>query len=106
MSEVEVRKLPKTTIYIILILCILGGLFYGFTAYTREAKMSEVLANLGHKNISNVTVYKVSEVEDKDTKLKGTLYKLKFKDLTLNKECLGFVLKNGRGKYKKDVDCK
>ncbi|MCV6609050.1 MAG: hypothetical protein OIF32_12630, partial [Campylobacterales bacterium] len=72
----------------------------------REAKLAEILAPLGHKNVTNITVFKTSKVEDPDTRKKGLLYSLQFTDLDLQKECKGFVYQDNKRKFQKDIDCK
>lgn len=105
-EEIEVRKLPKKTVIIISIMagiCFIGFLFINFT---KSEKLEEVLATLGHKNIINTKVINKMRVEDKETKMKSTVYKVIFYDNDLKKECIGFVHRANRGKYSKDIDCK
>ena len=106
MSQPEVRRLPKKTIIIIVGMCLAGILFYILMITSRELKMSEILANNGYPNTSDVNVYNVSKVLDKGTNKNGTLYKIKFIDLNTNQECSGLVFKNSSRKYEKDLDCK
>ncbi len=106
MSEVEVRKLPKKTVVIIIVMCLLGILFYVLMTLSREVKMSEILKDLGYENIKDVTVYNVSQVNDTGTNKNGTLYKVRFKDLNAKKECFGLVFKNSHRKFETDLDCK
>lgn len=106
MSEIEVRKLPKKTIIIIVAMCLLGVVFYILMILSRELKMSEILVKIGYTNTKDVTVYNVSKVLDEDTNKNGTLYKIRFNDLNKNQECFGLVFKNSKGKYEQDLDCK
>lgn len=105
MSDIEVRKLPKKTIFIIIALIIVTILGFLFITFTKQAKIEEVLNSLGYKNIENVRVYNVSPVEDKDTKKKGTLYKVGYFDKDKNQECIGLIYRHD-GKYKEDIECK
>jgi len=104
--NVEVRRLPKKTVVIITIMSVLTIVGFAFTMITKNLKMEEVLSHLGHKNISNIKVVNRMSVEDKETKIKSTLYKVVFFDETLKKECIGFVHRSNDGKYSKDIDCK
>lgn len=105
-NNVEVRKMPKKTITIIVLMTIIMTIGFLFVMTTKNMKMEEVLNTLGHKNISNIKVVNRLSAEDKDTKAKSTVYKVTFKDNTLNKECIGFILRSNKGKYTKDIDCK
>lgn len=102
----EIRRLPKKTIIIITIMSLITLLGFLFVMYTKNLKIQEVLSTLGHKNISNIKVVNKMSVEDKETKLKSTVYKVVFFDETLNKTCMGFILRNNHGKYTKDIDCR
>lgn len=105
-NNIEVRKLPKKTKVIIIVmalLCILGFLFITFT---KSMKMKEVLSDLGHNNISGIQVINKLRVEDKETRIKSTVYKVAFYDNILKKECIGFIHRSNDGKYSKDIDCK
>lgn len=102
----EVRRLPKKTVAIIAIMSIVTIIGFGFVMITKNLKMEEVLNNLGHKDISNIKVVNRMSVEDTQTKVKSTVYKVTFFDKTLNKECIGFVHRSNEGNYTKDIDCK
>lgn len=104
--SVEVRRLPKKTIVIIAIMSIITIIGFAFVMITKNLKMEEVLNTLGHKKISNIKVVNKMSVEDTNTKVKSTVYKLTFFDEILNKECIGFVHRSNNGKYTKDIDCK
>ncbi len=106
-ENIEVRRLPKKTIYIIAVLVVLGILASLTISLSQQAKMSETLKTVGFPNVKSITIYNTSPVEDEQTKIRGELTKLKFKDLNTGKECFGFVLKNKKtGEYTKDLDCK
>ncbi|MGB0989465.1 hypothetical protein [Halarcobacter sp.] len=104
--NVEVRRLPKKTVVIIAIMSIATIIGFGFIMMTKNLKMEEVLSSLGHEKISSIKVVNRMSVEDKETKVKSTVYKVTFFDETLNKECIGFVHRSNDGKYSKDIDCK
>lgn len=105
-NSIEVRKLPKKTIiYIIIMAAICFAGFY-FIITSKNMKMEEVLGTLGHKNITNTKVINKLSVEDKETKLKSTVYKVIFYDNNLKKECIGFIHRSNKGIYSKDIDCK
>lgn len=105
MSQPEVRKLPKKTIYLIIGLILVTILGFFLITLSKQIKMEEVLNSLGYKNIKDVRVYNVSPVEDEDTKQKGSLYKISFQNLDTNSECIGLIFKHN-DKYKKDIECK
>jgi hypothetical protein len=106
-EDIKVRKLPKTTIYIIVTLAILGILANLGISGIQQVKMSGVLKKLGYDNVSNITIYNKTPVSNEETKMQGELSKIKFKDLNTNQECFGFVLKNKKtGEFTKDLDCK
>ncbi|XPV69010.1 MAG: hypothetical protein ACNI25_00170 [Halarcobacter sp.] len=105
-DEIQIRRLPKKTIIIIAIITILTIIGFGFVVFTKNMKITEVLNNLGHKNISDLKVVNKMVVEDKVTKINSTVYKVDFFDNILNKECYGFIIRSNDGKYSKDIDCK
>ena len=106
-QEIPVRRIPKKTIYFIVVLIILGILALSATSLSQQMKMKEVLQTLGYQNVSSITIYNKTPVQDDTTNQRSELTKLKFKDLNTNQECFGFVLKNKKtGKYSKDLDCK
>ncbi|WP_072680420.1 hypothetical protein [Arcobacter sp. LA11] len=105
-NEVEIRKMPKKTIVLISIMTLIALAGFIFITTTKSMKMEEVLSSLGHKNIIDIKVINKLSVEDKETKIKSTVYKIAFKDIDLNKDCIGFVHRSNKGKYSKDIDCK
>ncbi len=107
MSEnIEVRKLPKKTIISILILVILGLMSFFILKELKEEKMSEILLSLEHKNIKDIQVINKLSVEDKKTKYKSTVYKVKFFDKDTTKTCIGFIQLKRDNTYSEDLDCK
>ncbi|PLY06534.1 MAG: hypothetical protein C0625_09260 [Arcobacter sp.] len=105
-NNLKVRKLPKKTLIIISIMALMCIVGFIFIQQTKSMKMEEILNTLGHKNIKNVKVINKLSVEDKETKITSTVYKIVFDDIDLKKECIGFVHRSNRGKYSKDLDCK
>lgn len=106
MSEVEVRKLPKKTIIYILVIIALSLIGFLFLQNLKEQKMTEILATLGHKNTKDMQVINKLSVEDKQTRYKSTVYKVRFFDNSTNKTCVGFIHIGKNNKYSKDLDCK
>lgn len=104
--ENEVRKLPKKTVIIIAIMAIIGLLIFLGTQNLKEQKISEIIATLGHDNIKDMQVINKLSVEDKETRYKSKVYKVRFFDLTQNKTCVGFVHMGRNKEYSKDFDCK
>lgn len=105
-EKIEVRKLPKRSIIIIVVMTVLIVIGFMFEVYTKELKMKEVLTDLGHPNISDIKVINKMTVEDKVTKINSTVYKVWFMDKDTQKECIGFVHRSNSGEYSKDIDCK
>lgn len=105
-QELEIRKLPKKTIITIAIMVILIGGAYIFLKGMKEDKLVEILNSLGHKKVSELQVINKLEVEDKETRYKSKVYKVKFFDNELNKTCIGFVHFGKNNTYNEDIDCK
>ncbi|QKF58435.1 hypothetical protein ACN2EN_02020 [Aliarcobacter lanthieri] len=102
----EVRKLPKKTVVIISIIIILSfGIFF-ILQTLKTQKMSEILVTLGHKNIENLKVVNKLNVEDIQTRIKSSVYKIVFYDKDMQKKCMGFVHHEKDNSYTKDFDCK
>ena len=70
----EVRRLPKKTIVIIIIMSLITILGFIFVVFTKNLKMEEVLNELGHKHISNIKVVNRMNVEDTQTKISLTYH--------------------------------
>ena len=102
----EVRKLPKKTIVIITIICFVAFVIFFVLKFLKEQKIGEILANIGHKNITNVKVVSKLNVEDMQTKMKSSVFKVVFFDKDLNQTCMGFLHHERDGSYTKDFDCK
>lgn len=105
-DEIEVRKLPKKTIFSILIIVILGIAVFFTLKIFKEQKMIEILSSLGHNNVKDMQVINKLNVEDKKTKYKSNVYKVRFFDSSLNKTCIGFIYFGKNNNYSKDIDCK
>lgn len=105
-QNIPVRKIPKKHIFTIALTIIIGLAYYFISTKLKEEKLKEILATLGHENISTITVFKTHKVQDPEVNKKGTLYSLKFYDSNLKKECRGFVLYNHKKEYSKDLQCK
>lgn len=102
----EVRKLPKKTVTIIAVMIIIAIAGFLFLKNLKEAKLSEVVATLGHTNIKNMQVINKLEVEDKVTRYKSTVFKVKFFDINKNKTCIGFIHFKRDHKFSEDLECK
>jgi len=106
MKNNEVRKLPKRTKIIIIILILAGFAVFMTLKVLKEEKISEILSSLNYKNIKDLEVINKLKVEDKETRYKSNVYKVRFYDNNLNKMCIGFVHIDRFNKYSADLDCK
>ena len=104
--DIEVRQLPKKTVAYIGILIFLGFVWFFLVASGKSTKVAKILYTLGYKNISDVQVYGKQEFIRDDINLKGYKYTIRFKNLTTNEECNGFVLKDFKNNVEKDLNCK
>jgi hypothetical protein len=102
----EVRKLPRKTIIIITVLILAGFAVFFTLKVLKQDKMTELLSTLGHENIKNIEVINKLSVEDKETRYKSKVYKVRFFDNNLNKTCIGFIHMGRYNKNSVDVDCK
>lgn len=102
----EVRRLPKKTIIIIGVMCAIALVIFLFLKDLKEQKMAEIIATLGHKNIKDMEVINKLSVEDKETRYKSKVYKVRFFDNNINKTCVGFIHIGRNNTYSKDFDCK
>ena len=105
MSNNEVRKLPKKTIIIICILVLAGIAVFTILKTLKQDKMTEILTTLGHSNIQKIEVINKLSVEDKETRYKSKVYKVRFYDVDLDKTCIGFIHMGRYNKNTKDFDC-
>lgn len=102
----QIRRLPKKTIIIIFIICTVALVTFLLLQFLKEQKITEILSTLGHKNISNVKVVNKLSVEDIQTKMKSSVYKVAFYDNDLKQTCMGFLHHEKNNTYTKDLDCK
>lgn len=103
--ENEVRKLPKKTIIIMIILGLLGLLWFIAVAYGQSVKATKILNTLGYKNVSNVKVYANHQFVREDINVNGFKYTVSFTNLDTNEECKGFILKDFKQNVDKDLIC-
>lgn len=102
----EIRKIPKKSKIIMVVLTLLAIIIFITITSLKEAKITEILTTLGHTNISDVKVINKLSVEDKETRKRSTVYKVAFFDKDKNQECVGFLHKKDSNNYLEDIDCK
>ena len=105
MNTHQVRRLPKKTVIVISILIAITFSIFYVVKDLKEKKLTEVLATIGHKNITRLKVINKLEVEDVETKYKSSVYKVLFYDNDLNQSCIGFIHKERNNAYTKDFNC-
>lgn len=103
--ETEIRKMPKKTVFIMIILIGLGILWYFLVANGQASKVTKILHKLGYDKVSNVKVYANHQFLREDINVKGYKYTVSFKNLKTNEECQGFVLKDFKRNVDKDLLC-
>jgi len=103
--ENEVRKLPKKTIIIMIILGLLGLLWFITVAYGQSVKATKILNKLGYKNVSDVKVYANHQFVREDINVNGFKYTVSFINLDTNEQCKGFILKDFKQNVDKDLIC-
>ena len=104
-NKIQTRAIPKKSFVIMIILILLGIATYFITQNGKAQKVTKILKEVGYTNVSNVKVYGVTKVENKDTKIQGFKYFVIFNDLETNQQCKGFVLKDFKRKTAKDLIC-
>lgn len=104
--KTEVRKLPKKTIIWMVILGLLGIVWFFLVAFGQETKVTKILGTLGYKNISNVKVYAKHQFIREDINVKGYKYSISFTNIKTNENCKGFVLQDFKRNVTKDLICK
>lgn len=102
----EVRKLPLKTKIIFVFISILALAFFLIQENTKKNKAHKILINLGYHNISNLKVFKKTEVEDTISKIKGNKYFITFTNNQTKQECRGFILKDFKHNIDQDISCK
>ena len=91
MNTHQVRKLPKKTVVIISVIIVIAFAIFYVIKDLKEKKITEVLATVGHANITQLKVINKLNVENKDTRLQSTVYKVIFYDNDLKQSCIGFI---------------
>ncbi|VAY87511.1 hypothetical protein MNB_ARC-1_434 [hydrothermal vent metagenome] len=105
-QNIPLRKIPKKTLFYIVILIIVGILSIFILDYGKTKKATRILNKLDYHNIKNVTVFSKTQFLNKDTNTKGYQYSLKFLDLNTNKKCRGFIARDFKGNVAQDLECK
>lgn len=103
--EPEVRKLPKKTYFIIVILVILGIASYFIADFGKSVKATKILNKLGYEDVTNVNVYATQEFLREDINVKGMRYTVSFTDNKAKENCKGFVLQDYKKNVEKDLIC-
>jgi len=103
--ETEVRKLPKKTIFFMIVLTALGILWYFLVANGQANKVTKILYKLGYDKVIDVKVYANHQFIRDDINVKGYKYTISFTDLKTNETCKGFVLKDFKKNVDKDLIC-
>ena len=78
MNTHQVRRLPKKTVVVISILIAVTFSIFYVVKDLKEKKLTEVLATIGHKNITRLKVINKLEVEDVETKYKSSVVFIRF----------------------------
>lgn len=105
MNTHQVRRLPKKTVVVISIIIVLAFIIFYMIQDLKEKKITEVLATIGHTNITQLKVINKLNVEDKDTKYQSSVYKVIFYDNDLQQSCIGFIHQERDNQYTKDLNC-
>ena len=103
--EVEVRKMPKKTIFITIILITLGIVWYLLVANGQSTKVTKILSKLGYDEVRNVKVYANHQFIREDINVKGYKYTISFLNLKNSEQCKGFVLQDFKRNVDKDLVC-
>ncbi len=104
--EYETRKLPKKTMIYLVILLIAGIISMFIVKDGKAKKATKILTELGYTNITNVSVSQKTKFAHVETNIRGFRYAVTFTDLTTNKQCRGFILKDFKRNIDKDLECK
>lgn len=105
MNTHQVRKLPKKTVIVISVIITIAFIIFYVIQDLKEKKITEVLATIGHTNITQLKVINKLNVEDKDTRLQSNVYKVIFYDTDLKQSCIGFIHQEKNKQYTKDLNC-
>lgn len=103
--ETEVRKLPKKTVFIMIILVILGLIWFVLVSFGQATKVTKILHKLGYEDVSKVRVYAHHQFLREDINVKGYKYTVSFTNNKTKEECKGFVLKDFKQNVEKDLLC-
>jgi len=101
----EVRKLPKKTVIYMVILGVLGILWFFLVSFGQASKVTKILHTLGYENVSKVKVYANHQFLREDINVKGYKYTISFVNKDTKEECKGFVLKDFKRNVEKDIIC-
>jgi len=105
MSEsIATRKLPTKTKIIFVLLGIAAVIIFFLIENSNSMKANAILKNLNYNNITNLKVYSKTQVEDKDTRIQGFKYFVKYTN-EKNQHCKGFILKDFKRITKQDIIC-
>jgi len=104
-ENIEVRKISRKMIAMIVAIVVSGIIIFFVNENGKIAKAEKILYKLGYTQISDLKVYSVTNVENMDTKIQGYKYFVKFKDLSTNQNCKGFILKDFKQYVDKDLIC-
>ena len=103
--ETEIRKMPKKTVFLMIILIGLGILWYFLVANGQATKLTKILHKLGYDKVMDVKVYANHQFIRDDINVKGYKYTISFTDISKNETCKGFVLQDFKRNVEKDLIC-
>jgi hypothetical protein len=103
--ETEIRKMPKKTIFFMIILTLLGIIWYFLVNYGQSNKVTKILHKLGYAKVMDVKVYANHQFLREDINVKGYKYTISFTNIQTNETCKGFVLKDFKKNVDKDLIC-
>ena len=103
--ETEIRRIPKKTIFLMIILALLGVIWYFLVAFGQTNKVTKILHKLGYDKVIDVKVYANHQFIRDDINVKGYKYTVSFINLKTNETCKGFVLKDFKKNVDKDLIC-
>jgi|GEM_PF-1455261 len=106
MNTHQVRRLPKKTVVVISVIIAIAFVIFYVIKDLKEKKITEILATVGHTNITQLKVINKLNVEDKDTRFQSSVYKVIFYDNDLKQSCIGFIHQERDAQYTKDLNCK
>jgi hypothetical protein len=105
-QTIEVRKISMKTFVYMGIIVLLGIIFFLVAQNGKNAKATEILKQLGYKNIKSIQVFAIHDFENIDTRIQGKKYSLRFKNVDTNEICKGFIIKDFKNNVDKDLLCK